>query len=1071
MSKSVNQRKMQSGKQTQLHKQKKQQETFKRSIWLWVILLVGLTIRLILAPIWKGYEPDVQTFMAWANMAYTDGLPHLYKTQAFLDYPPGYMYVLYLLATIRDGLGLAWDSSATLILFKLPAILADIATSFVLYRLARKYVSANASLGIAALYALNPMVFVNSAVWGQVDSIFMLVIAIYLYMLQKGKLQLSAVVLGLAILLKPQGLLFGPFLLIAVIQTRSWKVFIQTVLSGAALVIGLLLPFMSGSGITFVFKLYFSTLAQYNYASLNAFNLMTLLGGNFAALEGGGFSYQAWGVLLMIASLAYCMFAYANSSKKPGSALYFAFLFLAAVFTFGIKMHERYLFYALLPLLITWLFVRDRRILWLFAGFSLTHFVNVAYVLGQTWKGINFIPKWDVLMLIISAMNVGFVIYGVILGGKLFGVNRGLRSLLASNETVAETAAATSSPKGRLFKKKDWILTLGITVVYSVFALINLGSHQAPETFWRPHTTGSSLVFDLGKPATLNRVHTYIGSGHGDYEYAFSSDGVSWKDAYEVKSDHTKVFVWNVKELTQQARYVKLTVKQINTGFSVHEVAFFDGKSDKPLPVQSVKGEGLSSTDEGKPEFVIDEQDIVPYSPTYMDGTYFDEIYHARTAYEHIHKIEPYENTHPPLGKVFISAGIWLFGMNPFGWRIVGTLFGIAMIPIMYAFGKRLFGRSRYGFIAAFLFAFDFMHFAQTRIATIDVYGVFFIILMFYFMYRYMQMNFYRDKLWKTLIPLGLAGLFFGIGAASKWIVIYGGIGLAFLLLIVLIERYREHRKAKRVLESEAVWLAADKQAARSDDKQGDAQLIASESDHEKRLTDDERADLERAARSFWRPTLLTLGWCVIWYVIVPALIYIASYIPFMMVPGDGHGLKDVITYQKHMYDYHSKLVATHPFGSPWYEWPFMVMPIWYYSGQFLPTDKLSSIISFGNPVVWWGGFIALIATVYYTIKQRNKKLAFLLVCFGAQYLPWVGVPRLTFIYHYFATIPFLTLMLTYFIGRWTEQNKQRRWLAYGILALAFLLFLMFYPILSGMVIDKSYSSTWLRWLPTWNFF
>ncbi|WP_442601600.1 glycosyltransferase family 39 protein [Paenibacillus sp. KN14-4R] len=481
------------------------------------------------------------------------------------------------------------------------------------------------------------------------------------------------------------------------------------------------------------------------------------------------------------------------------------------------------------------------------------------------------------------------------------------------------------------------------------------------------------------------------------------------------------------------------------------KLLFFDGNSDKPLPIQSIVGNDLSPEDEGQPDSVIDEQDIVPYSPTYMDGTYFDEIYHARTAYEHLHKIEPYENTHPPLGKVFISAGIAIFGMNPFGWRIVGTLFGIAMIPIMYAFGKRLFGRSRYGFIAAFLFAFDFMHFAQTRIATIDVYGVFFIILMFYFMYRYMQMNFYRDKLWKTLIPLGLAGLFFGIGAASKWIVIYGGIGLAFLLLFVLIERYMEHRRAKLRLASEDVWIAAEA--------------------NEDRLTEEERADLEQAARSYWRPTLITLGWCVIWFVIVPALIYLASYIPFMMVPGEGHGLKDVISYQKHMYDYHSKLVATHPFGSPWYEWPFMVMPIWYYAGHFLPEGKLSSIISFGNPVVWWGGFIALVATAYFAIKQRSKKLAFLLVCFGAQYLPWVGVPRLTFIYHYFATIPFLTLMLTYFIGRWTEQSKQRRWLAYGILALAFILFLMFYPILSGLVIDKSYSSTWLRWLPTWNFF
>lgn len=90
-------------------------------------------------------------------------------------------------------------------------------------------------------------------------------------------------------------------------------------------------------------------------------------------------------------------------------------------------------------------------------------------------------------------------------------------------------------------------------------------------------------------------------------------------------------------------------------------------------------------------------------------------------------------------------AGIAVFGMNAFGWRIVGTLFGIGMVPILYLFAKRLFGKSEYALLAAGLFAFDFMHFTQTRIATIDVYGVFFILLMYYFMYRYYTMNFFTD--------------------------------------------------------------------------------------------------------------------------------------------------------------------------------------------------------------------------------------------------------------------------------------------------------------------------------------
>ena len=52
----------------------------------------------------------------------------------------------------------------------------------------------------------------------------------------------------------------------------------------------------------------------------------------------------------------------------------------------------------------------------------------------------------------------------------------------------------------------------------------------------------------------------------------------------------------------------------------------------------------------------------------------------------------------------------------------MGALVGIAMLPVLYAFGKRLFHKTEYAFLCTALFAFDFMHFTQTRIATIDVY-------------------------------------------------------------------------------------------------------------------------------------------------------------------------------------------------------------------------------------------------------------------------------------------------------------------------------------------------------------
>lgn len=90
---------------------------------------------------------------------------------------------------------------------------------------------------------------------------------------------------------------------------------------------------------------------------------------------------------------------------------------------------------------------------------------------------------------------------------------------------------------------------------------------------------------------------------------------------------------------------------------------------------------------------LFDEQELYEDGITYQDQTIFDEIYHGRTAYEFLHGLPIYENTHPPLGKTLISVGIAVFGMNPFGWRFMCVVFGSLMMPFIYLFGLRLTGK------------------------------------------------------------------------------------------------------------------------------------------------------------------------------------------------------------------------------------------------------------------------------------------------------------------------------------------------------------------------------------------
>ena len=148
------------------------------------LLLAGAALlRVALAATTRGYAADITTFSAWAAHA-ADGLTAFYSPGYFADYPPGYIYLLWLIGKLRLVLGIDFDTPVFLVLLKLPAILADIATAGLLFRLGCRSWSAKTSLALAALYAFNPAVILDSAVWGQVDSVLTLPILLGVMLLE-----------------------------------------------------------------------------------------------------------------------------------------------------------------------------------------------------------------------------------------------------------------------------------------------------------------------------------------------------------------------------------------------------------------------------------------------------------------------------------------------------------------------------------------------------------------------------------------------------------------------------------------------------------------------------------------------------------------------------------------------------------------------------------------------------------------------------------------------------------------------------------------------------------------------
>ncbi|MGI5877027.1 MAG: phospholipid carrier-dependent glycosyltransferase [Christensenellales bacterium] len=1033
---------------------------------LWVLMGLALALRVGIGAVITGYPNDIACWMGWANDTAENGLWGLYARGNFCDYPPGYMIVLWVIGKIRLLLGIPSSSPIFLVMVKLPAIAADLALGYLIYKAAHKRLGSVPAVALAGLYLMNPATLTNTAAWGQIDSLLALVVVAYLWLLYERKIVWASVAFVLGALIKPQMLLFGPVLLVVFIHfwiEQGWKkalrAFAISVVSGLALAAAVVLPFRQGQDFWWIIDKYTGTMGFYRYTSLSACNVYGLMGLLWKpdTIKLLGIPASIWGTVGIVAAcLVFLIAALRDRSREH--IFFYAAMLVTGIFGLGGRMHERYMYPALILLLLSSILIRDRHHLRLYILFSLTQFVNIALTLAN-----EHLVNGDGVIFTLSALMMGGYIamlamaFGRIAPRMTGRVRERLCGLLVPEQggrAPDARAGAAPSPDERAaaritnwkythdmrMTRRDWLAMGVLTAVYAVLAFTYLGDLRVPQTMWKASRTGESFVAEFDGEREIAEIWYYRGLSSSAAKMRFETRDASgaWTQAavvdftQEPYSDWSnELYKWFIAPEAMTGSAVRVTIEKPT--LRLIEMAFKDAEG-RNIPVKAVTD--INAREEGGPLLLFDEQQLTPEYPSQMNGTYFDEIYHARTAWEHLNGIEPYENTHPPLGKDIISLGVVLFGMTPFGWRFMGALFGVLMIPVMYLLGKALFRDSRLAFIAAFLMTFDFMHFTQTRIATIDTYGVFFILCMYACMYIYYRMSFNNTPLMRTLVPLGLSGIFFGLGAASKWICLYAGAGLAVLFFYSLWMRWQEFRAA-----SDAGRAGIGESEAR------------------------------RIRRRFPRNVIVTLLWCVLFFIIIPAGIYIASYIPYLNVTGAGHDLRDVWQNQINMFNYHSRLVDDHFFQSPWYQWPVIWKPMWFYQNTYLAPGWMGSIATMGNPAVWWPGLVAMVALLMRTARRRAAEPLGLFVAIGflAQYLPWVLVPRSMFIYHYFASVPFIIFAVVYYIreryiGR---PDGKKRVLIY--LGVVLLLFLWFYPVMSGLPIPSWLGRT-MRWLPTWYF-
>ncbi len=566
--------------------------------------------------------------------------------------------------------------------------------------------------------------------------------------------------------------------------------------------------------------------------------------------------------------------------------------------------------------------------------------------------------------------------------------------------------------------KKDWMLCSLLILIFFFLGIWNIGSLNTPRSGWTPVLADESFYIDFKNEYSIDYVYMFQGNVPKiDYKI-YSGSPNNWNLLYNLSKENF-VLSWSNVLVNSTTRYLRFVAT--SPGGELEEIVVYTGKYRKiPISKDSIICDSDNcGTVNRSLSNLVDEQNNIEDPPSYLTGAIFDEIYFARTAYEHLVHERPFEYTHPPLGKLFIASGILIFGLNTLGWRIIPLIFGAVMIPVMYIFGKRMFNTRFGGFSCAFLLSLECMHFVLSRIAMVDIILSAFMLLMFYFFYTYYRGEFFKQGWKNAYAPLLLSGIFFGLAVSVKWTALYGALGV--LVLFLLLKR-----------------------------------------------NELEKADLSR--KNFFKPFLLTpLFFMFISFVVISFFIYVLSYTPIMGVPGEGSGLSMVFRYQQNMLRYHETLTATHPFSSPWWSWIFMLKPVWIYNLSNPFENTVSNIVAIGNPAVWWASIPFLFFTAWKWVKEKDTTARFITVAFILQLLPYLFIGRILFLYHMFLNVPFMIFAIVYGLNILWYKNNNYKYIVVVYFAFVLLLFVYFYPLLAAYPVSQQFTDAH-KWLSSWIF-
>jgi dolichyl-phosphate-mannose-protein mannosyltransferase len=420
---------------------------------------------------------------------------------------------------------------------------------------------------------------------------------------------------------------------------------------------------------------------------------------------------------------------------------------------------------------------------------------------------------------------------------------------------------------------------------------------------------------------------------------------------------------------------------------------------------------------------------------------------------------------HPPLGKVLIASGEWLFGLTPFGWRFAVAVIGTLSILLLARITRRMTRSTLLGCVAGLLMSLDGLELVLSRTAILDIFVMFWTQAAFGMLV--LDRDAARAKLVDAAIAAGatgaageelegggpqlgirwrrvLAGVFLGFACASKWNGIW--FVLAFGLMAI-------------------AWDLGARRALGYKD----------------RLVGALRSDVK---------------WLPVTFLVVPFAAYTASWSGWFAsslgydrnwaaLAGNHTPIWSTVDswyqYQKSMLSFGLGLTSHAGYVSEPWSWLYLGRPVsfFYAAPRGCGASSCSQeVLAIGTPAIWWASILALAFCIGWWISRRDWRAGAVLAGVAAGWLPWFWFAlhdqRTEYYFYAVAFLPYLVIAITLCLGLIigpVDAPPGRRAVG-AVVAGAYLLlvvanFAYLYPVLTAQVLPYEF---WRQrmWFNSW---